>query len=87
MEASTDPDPGAAMATIHLHQTTTATFTPRPDGTTDVDAVVVRQGKNLKGRLFEILVRTGCKRVLGKTLATTLKAIEARNYQPRQAQS
>jgi hypothetical protein len=39
MEASTDPDPGAAMATIHLHQT------------------------------------------------TTLKAIEARNYQPRQAQS
>jgi hypothetical protein len=38
MEASTDPDPGAAMATIHL-------------------------------------------------LATTLKAIEARNYRPRQAQS
>ena len=75
------------MATIHLHQTTTATFTPRPDGTTDVDAVVVRQGKNLKGRLFEIMVRTGGKRVLGKALATTLKAIEARNYQPRQAQS
>ena len=96
------------MATIHLHQTTTATpeqflaeltdfgpgrskifytFTPRPDGTTDVDAVVVRQGKNLKGRLFEILVRTGGTRVLGKALATTLKAIEARNYQPRQAQS
>ena len=27
----------------------TYTLTPRPDGTTDVDAVVVRQGKNLKG--------------------------------------
>ncbi|MFD9668423.1 hypothetical protein ACFWAY_43710, partial [Rhodococcus sp. NPDC059968] len=28
----------------------TYTLTPRPDGTTDVDAVVVRDGKNLKGR-------------------------------------
>ena len=25
------------------------TFVRRPDGTTDVDAVVVREGKNLKG--------------------------------------
>ena len=74
------------MATIHLHQTTTATFTPRPDGTTDVDAVVVRQGKNLKGRLFEILLVTGGKRVLGQALATTVKAIETRNQLPRQAQ-
>src|ERR1051325_10631595 len=29
----------------------TYTFTRRPDGTTDIDAVVVREGKNLKGRL------------------------------------
>src|SRR6266581_1383561 len=65
----------------------TYTLMPRPDGTTDVDAVVIREGKNLKGRLFEILVRTGGKRVLGKALATTVKAIEARNDQPRQAQS
>jgi hypothetical protein len=53
----------------------------------DVDAVVVREGKNLKGRLFEILLTTGGKRVLDKALATTVKAIEARNQQPRQAQS
>ena len=53
-------------------------------GTTDIDAVVVRQGKNLKGRLFGILLATGGKRVLGKALATTVKAIEARNYQPGQ---
>ena len=65
----------------------TYTLTQRPDGTTDVDAVVVREGKNLKGRLFEILLVTGGKRVLGKALATTVKAIEARNQQPRQDQS
>ena len=58
----------------------TYTLTPRPDGTTDVDAVVVRQGKNLKGRLFEILLAIGGKHVLGKALATTVKAIETRNY-------
>ena len=65
----------------------TYTLTPRPDGTTDVDAVVIREGKNLKGRLFEILLSTGGKRVLASALAKTVKAIEARNYQPRQAQS
>jgi hypothetical protein len=46
-----------------------------------VDAVVVREGKNLKGRLLEILLAAGGKCVLGKALATTVKAIEARNYQ------
>jgi len=65
----------------------TYTLTQRPDGTTEVDAVVVRQGKNLKGRLFEILLATGGKHVLGKALATTVKAIEARNYQLGQVQS
>ena len=59
----------------------TYTLTLRPDGTTDVDAVVVREGKNLKGRLFAILLSTGGKRVLAKALANTVKAIEARNYQ------
>ena len=28
------------------------TFTRKPDGTTDLDAVVVRDGKNLKGRVL-----------------------------------
>ena len=59
----------------------TYTLTPRPDGTTDVDAVVVREGKNLKGRLLAIVLGTIGKRVLGKALASTVKAIEARNYQ------
>ena len=61
----------------------TYTLTPRPDGTTDVDAVVIREGKNLKGRLLAILVSIGGKRVLAKTLGKTAKAIEARNYQTK----
>jgi hypothetical protein len=59
----------------------TYTLTPRPDGTTEVNAVIVREGKNLKGRLLAVLLSTGGKRVLAKALATSVKAIEARNYQ------
>jgi hypothetical protein len=62
------------------HSGHTYTLTPQPDGTTEVDAVVVREGKNLKGRLLEILLATGGKRILAKSLANTAKAIEARNY-------
>ncbi len=46
-----------------------------------MDVVVVREGKNLKGKLFEILVSAGGRFVLGKALAATVKAIEARDYQ------
>jgi hypothetical protein len=46
-----------------------------------VDAVVIREGKNLKGRLLEIGVGIVGKRFLGQALAKTAKAIEARNYQ------
>ena len=59
----------------------TYTLTPRPDGTTDVDAVIVRERKNLKGRMLAVLLSTGGKRVLAKALASSVKAIEARNYQ------
>ncbi len=57
----------------------TYTFTRRPDGTTEVEVVVVRDGKNLKGRALGILVGIGGKRVLGKAFGNTVKAIEARN--------
>jgi hypothetical protein len=57
----------------------TYTFSRKPDGTTDVDAVVVRDGKNLKGRVLGVLLKAGGKRVLGGALAKTVKAIEARN--------
>jgi len=56
----------------------TYTLAQRPDGTTDVDVVVVREGKNLKGRALGIVLAVAGKRVLGKGLAETVKAIEAR---------
>jgi hypothetical protein len=57
----------------------TYTFTPQPNGTTDVDVVVVRDGKNLKGRVLGIALGIVGKRVLGTELGKTVKAIEARN--------
>ena len=58
----------------------TYTFTRQSNGTTDVDVVVVREGKNLKGRLLGLVVGTVGKRVLTKALANTAKAIEARSH-------
>ena len=57
----------------------TYTFTRQPDGTTVVDALVVREGKNLKGRLLALVLGSVGKRVLAKALAKTVQAIEARN--------
>ena len=55
------------------------TLTPRPDGLTDVDVVIVREGKNLKGRVLSGLLGTVAKRKLGKWFFNSVKAIEARN--------
>ena len=63
----------------------TYTFTRRPDGMTDLDAVVVRDGKNLKGRVLGFVLGIFGERVLGKELAKTVKAIEARNEGSRAA--
>jgi hypothetical protein len=63
----------------------TYTLTPRPDGRTDVDVVVVREGKNLKGRVAGLLLGAVGKGVLGKQLAGTVKAIEARHGTPGRA--
>jgi hypothetical protein len=56
----------------------TYTFTRQPDGTTEVDAVVVREGKNLKGRLLGLVIGTVGKGRLEKEFGKTVKAIEAR---------
>jgi hypothetical protein len=40
---------------------------------------VVRNGKNIKGRALALVVAIIGKRVLGKELGKTIKAIEARN--------
>ncbi len=55
------------------------TFTRRPDGMTDLDAVVVRDGKNLKGRALGFVLGIFGEQVLGGALAKTVKAIEARS--------
>ena len=57
----------------------TYTFTRLPDGTTDIDVVVVRDGKNLKGRLLGLVLRTIGKGVLERAFLDSVKAIEARN--------
>ena len=56
------------MSTIHLHQTTTS-----------IDAVVVRDGKNLRGRMLGFVLGTIGKGVLEKAFRNTVKAIEARS--------
>ena len=56
------------------------TLTRQPNGTTDIDVVVVREGKTFKGRMLGIVLGIFGKRVLGKALGVTVKAIEARNY-------
>src|SRR5215813_7283948 len=58
----------------------TYTLTRQPNGTTDVDVVIVRDGKNLKGRLLGVFLGIAGKGQLEKWFAKTLKAIEARNY-------
>ena len=57
----------------------TYTLKRRPNRMTDVDAVVVREGKNLKGRLLGLVVGTIGKGVLEKAFANTIEAIEARS--------
>jgi hypothetical protein len=61
-------------------------LTQAPDGTTDVDVVMVREGKNFKGRMLEIAVGIAGKRFLEKQLGKTVKAIEARNDGTRPAE-
>jgi hypothetical protein len=58
----------------------TYTFTRNADGTTDVDLDVVREGKNFKGRMLGLVLRTVGKGVLGKAFEKSVQAIEARNY-------
>ncbi len=57
----------------------TYTFTRRADGRTDLDAVVVREGKNLKGRMLGLVLGTVGQRVLRTAFENTVKIIEAQN--------
>jgi hypothetical protein len=57
----------------------TYTFTRQPNGMTGVDVVVVREGKNIRGRVIAIVLGIIGKRALEKAFEKTVKAIEARN--------
>ncbi len=57
----------------------TYTLTPQPDGTTDIDVVLVREGKNFKGRVVAGVIGSIGKRSLAKAFAQSVKAIEARS--------
>jgi hypothetical protein len=56
----------------------TYTFSSEPDGKTDVNYVVVRDGKNLKGRVLGIVLETVGKGRLKKAFDGAVSAIEAR---------
>lgn len=56
----------------------TYTFTKQADRTTVVHAEVVREGKNLKGRLLSVVLGLFGRKVLGGALTRTVRAIESR---------
>jgi hypothetical protein len=57
----------------------TYTFTRRPDGTTDIDYVVVRDGKTANGRFLGVVLGSVGKRVLGKAFVNSVKTVEERS--------
>jgi hypothetical protein len=54
-------------------------LTPRADGSTEIDYTIVREGKNLRGRLVGVLLALGGKRVLKKAFEGSLRSIESRH--------
>ena len=55
------------------------TFPRQPNGTIDIDVVIVREGKNLKGKVLGLVLGTVGRSVLKKAFENSVKAIEARN--------
>jgi hypothetical protein len=57
----------------------TYTFTRNADGTTNIDYVVVRDGKNFKGKFLGLVLGSIGKGKLVKAFENSVKAVEARN--------
>jgi hypothetical protein len=55
------------------------TLTQQPNGTTDVDVIIIREGKNLRGLIISGLLGTVAKGVLRKAFVNSVEAIEARS--------
>jgi hypothetical protein len=56
----------------------TYTFTRHANGTTDIDVVVVRDGKDVKGRILGLVLGTIGRRVLERAFENSVKAVEMR---------
>src|SRR5204862_1104129 len=56
----------------------TYTFKRQSNGTTEIDADVVREGKNLKEKVLGLVLRTIGRGVLDKAFLKSVEAIEAR---------
>jgi hypothetical protein len=61
----------------------TYTFRRLPDGGSDVDVVIVREGKNLKGHVLAFVLGTVGKGVLRKAFRGSITAVEARQEPER----
>src|SRR5258708_26732674 len=57
----------------------TYTFTRRPNGTTDIDVVVVREGKNFKGWLLGLVLGTIANPFLKKPFKTPVRPTKPPN--------
>ena len=57
----------------------TYTFTRHPGGRTEIDAVVVRNGKSVAGRVFAAMASVVGPFVLRRQLDKSTRAIEARS--------
>jgi hypothetical protein len=68
------------------HSGHTYTFTRRPDGTTDVDYMAVREGKNLRGRMLAMVVGMVGTGAVQNGFRKTVTAMEARNHSQPQLQ-
>ena len=61
----------------------TYAFTRQPNGTTNIEVVVVREGKNFKGRVVGFVLRTIGRSVLEKAFQNSIKAMENRKIAAR----
>jgi hypothetical protein len=59
-------------------------LTRRGDGTTEVEVVIVREGKNVKGRVLSGVLGTVGRGVLEKAFRKSVKAIESRSAATKQ---
>lgn len=57
----------------------TYTFLRRTDGMTDIDVIVVREGKNFKGWILGLVLGSIGKGVLERAFANSVQALERRN--------